>query len=523
MLWQKESDNSSASYIDLLKDVKYPLGSFRMNRVKNNLISETSRIEGNNKLFQNDLKGAMKCYNQSVGFAENTDYLSLAYGNRSYCFLKLNMLDRCLVDIERAEDSNYPDVLLTKLEKRKELCLKKLVSNTESSLPEPTLSFEKHEKLPCMVNILQIEKDALYGRLIRAKQDIPICTTIIIEKAYVRAVAGDEDRCVVCGKQEMNFIPCTNCADTLYCSEECANNSFHKIECKVIFGHQNLCDSSSLSFILRSIIIGINAFSTVDEMQQFVEKSLFSDPHEIYQSTETLKSKYRTFFKLASVVTDQRVLDFRRKAFYIFHAAMSSRELGVKFQTTSTQRFLVHLIIHHGLILSTNSFGGCCGELGAGDNSDYQQNIFLMTSYFNHSCIPNVIKLSKNNLAVVKTIQPIKLGQQLFLSYLDRPSDMNGMDRNDRLDEVYGFRCKCELCTTGFRTGAQNLEDDEHFVYVIKNVNDCDNLISEIKQHCIAFLMKFPNMIPSEEGIFILSTLGAILQKEISGEYHVRK
>lgn len=512
MLWRKESNQSDAQYIDLLKDVTYPITSFRMNRKKNNAISESFRKEGNKIFFQNDLHGAMNSYNQSVSFAESAEYLSLAYGNRSCCFFKLNMFDRCLVDIQLAKENNYPDNLAPKLNNRKEKCLKALDSMTKATLREPLkLSFEKDNEFPYMANVLKIEKDTFYGRMITAKQDIAIGQTILIEKAYVRAVSGDEVRCEVCGKQQMNFIPCKDCADTFYCSDECADNTFHKTECNVIFGHPNLCDSASLSFILRSILIGINTFSTVNEMMEFVESSVTADPHGICLLDETPKSKYRVFLKLSSFVTDQLILDFRKKAFYIFHALMSTHDLRIKFHTKSAQHFLVHLIIHHGLILCTNSFGGCCG-----DNGDYQQNLFLLTSYINHSCIPNVIKLSNNNLAVVKTIQPIKKGQQLFASYLLEPGDMCGIDRNNRLKEIYGFECHCELCTKGFRAGAHVLEEDDDFMYVASNISDCDNLISEIKEHCTKFLVKYVHMLPSEEGFFILNTLGAIYQKEIN-------
>lgn len=515
MLWLKESNKRDALYVDILNKKTYPLDRFRMKRKKNNVISVCSRIEGNSKLCKSDYGGAMISYNQSVSFAEDNEHLCLAYANRSLCFLKLNKFDRCLIDIRHARHHNYPNHLSPKLVQREELCLKALKSVIKPIKSGPQLSFQCNEKLPSLASLLEIQKDVLYGRMIKAKEDIPINQTILVEKAYVRAVSGIESRCEVCGKQQINFIPCASCADTLYCSEECANNNFHAYECDLIFGHQNLCDSSSLSFILRSVIVGISTFSTVDYMEKFIENCLSTDPQEICESTETYETKYRTFFKLSAFVDEQGVLDFRKKAFYIFNAIMSSNDLAVKFETISRQRFLIHLIIHHGLVLKTNSFGGSCGEEDTGGDSDYEQNIFLLTSFMNHSCIPNAIKLSKNNLAVVKTIQPIKQGQQIFLSYISEPSEMTGIDRNNRLKEVYGFRCKCELCLHGFKVAEPNLEDDKSFMYVAENVNDCDHLLSEIKEHCISFIVKYLHMLASEECLFILGTLGAILQKEI--------
>ncbi len=512
MLWAKESNKSNAPYIDILKNVTYPLSFFRMNREKNNVISENYRVEGNSKLSQSDYKGAMTSYNHSVSFAESKELLSLAIANRSLCFLKLNKFSDCLKDIQLARQNNYPEHLAPKLTKREQLCLEALQSVAKPTKLSPQLSFQNDENRLSMLNILEIGKENSYGRIVKANEDISIGQTVLIEKAYVRAVSGIEHRCAVCGRQEINFIPCASCADTLYCSDDCANNSFHKDECKLIFGHPNYCDCSSLSFILRSVLIGINTFSSFDRIKIFVEECLSTDRHEICEPAVTPESKYRTFFKLYALTNEQKVLDFRKRAFYIFNAIMGSQKFALKFQTISSQRFLTHLIIHHGLIISTNSFGGCCGE----EMDDYQQNIFLMTSHINHSCVPNVIKLSKNDLAIVKTIQPIKKGQQIFLSYINDPSEMTGRDRNDRLEEIYGFRCKCELCINGFKLCGQLLENDEDFLYVAKNVDNCDNLLVQMKEHCISFLIKYLHLLPSEECLYVLGTLGAIFQKEIS-------
>lgn len=518
MLWSKESNKSDALYIDILENVVYPLDYFRIKRKKNNTISEDSRKEGNIKLSQSDFNGAMLCYNKSISFAESKESLSLAYANRSFCFLQMKIFDRCLVDIRYARENNYPPNLEPKLIKREQQCLKALESKIESNESESLqLSFQSSDMLRGMAFLLEIGKDLMYGRTVKAKEEIPIGQTILIEKAYIRAVSGVEDRCEVCGKQQVNFIPCVSCADTLYCSQECAVNNFHKDECDLVFGHPNVCDSASLCFILRSVIIAMNTFATINHLKEFVEDCLSTDHQEICVSTGTPESKYRTFFKLSAFVTKERILDFRKKAFYVFKAIMSSPALAIKFQTTSMQRLLIHLIIHHGLVLSTNSFGGCCGTEGPDGHSDYQHNIFLLTSYINHSCVPNVIKLSKNNLAVVKTIQPIKQGQQIFLSYINDPSEMTGIDRNDRLQDVYGFRCKCELCLHGFKqVPGQILENDEDFLYVAGNIDNCDNLLNDIEEHCIKFLMKNLHMLPSEECLFILGTLGAIFQKEIN-------
>lgn len=67
---------------------------------------------------------AIQYYNRSLLFVENgTKNLSLAYGNRSACFLHLNMYDKCLIDIELAVEAGYSKKLLPKLDARKKECM----------------------------------------------------------------------------------------------------------------------------------------------------------------------------------------------------------------------------------------------------------------------------------------------------------------------------------------------------------------------------------------------------------------
>lgn len=535
MLWEKESNTSDALYIDLLKNVNHSLENFRLNRKKSNALSLRTRTDGNRKYSENDVDGAMEMYNQSICFAENdSEHLSLGYANRSSCFLKLRMYDRCLVDIQLAKDAKYPERLMPKLEDRKRECIKRLQSEVQPISTEPTLSFDADVKLPCLANVLQIEKNAQYGRLVTAKRDIQIGETVLVEEAYIHIVYGVElNKCTNCAKEKMNFIPCANCVDAMYCSEKCANNHFHETECDIVLGSNDCCDGESLSFILRSVIIGINTFGTINEMMEFVEDRRLTDPHEITESIATTKSKYGTFLKLSSFAFNSRISDYRKSAYIIFKAIMGSSKLSTKFQSKASQRFLMHLIVHHGLILRMNAFSGysepISGYFGDGsvteddDGKQFEKELHLITSYFNHSCIPNVIKLGKDNVAVCKALLPIKQGEQLFITYIDDEAfNMTEKERNDQLENIYGFRCKCQICTTGMVKGGEHLlQTDSAFKYVVTNVprligNFDIDLVRDIKTKCIEFLTKHPHMIASREAAFVLTNLGALLEKELN-------
>lgn len=520
MLWQKDDDSL---YIDLSKKISHCMDNFRFNSNKNNTLSLLARKEGNDKYSRKDFKGAMDKYNESIRLAEDLNGLSLGYGNRSSCFFSLEMYDRCLIDIDYAKNSHYPDDMMYKLENRKKKCLDKLQSKSVSSI-EPKLSSDADEKLTCISNALKIDTSQEYGRLIRATRDIKIGETILIEDAYVhKFYAPTVNKCTNCEKMEANFIPCKNCNSAMYCSEKCSNNIFHEVECDMVFPANDCVNGESLGFILRSVIIAVNTFDTINEMMEFVDDCLKCDQFEVSTSVASPKEKYRTFFLLSSYSSNDKENDFIKSSYIIFKAIMGSK-IAMKFETTVAQRFLLHLIVHHAQILHSNSFGGFAEpisewkEITNNGFSDtvHENRLHLITSYFNHSCLPNTIKLEKQNVAVCKTLLPVKKGEQLFLSYIDDEAFRNTKERGDHLQSRYGFRCKCQRCTSGLVMIPQIQDSDLKYVRAALELDHFDiHSISEIKNRCIAFIFKYPQMLASVEGNFMVCNFGAMLQKEL--------
>lgn len=135
LLWKKES--SGVSYVDIfarigensvvqsLQNLKLTIAAAQ--NKKNNQLSTKYRLEGNAIFSNQNWRRAMMFYNLSLRFAEiGTENVGLAYGNRSICFLKLEMFDKCVADIEMALLANYPKEKRSKLEERRAHCLKQM-------------------------------------------------------------------------------------------------------------------------------------------------------------------------------------------------------------------------------------------------------------------------------------------------------------------------------------------------------------------------------------------------------------
>lgn len=527
MLWQKES--SSDLYIDIFKNLRRPITLCRLKREKSNADALAARIEGNEMFKDKNFYGAMDKYNQSICFAENwSEGLSIAYANRSSCFEKLRKFSFCLIDIRLAKENGYPQHLMHKIDSRKQRCILELQSE-ETDQNKHILSYPADENIAGMANVLRIDINQQYGRLITSTQDIQISETILIEESFVRFVIGENIGCSNCGKKNANFVPCENCGGAMFCSKVCSKNVFHAIECEMLVD-SNTCNNGNFFpvYVLRSIIIGLSVFTSASEVMSFVENCRSGDPYEIPHSTSTAVSKYRIFFNLAQFVPDQRSEQFvecRKMAYFVYRAIKSS-SLGARFETKSHRRLLAHLIMHHIFILRTNSFGGFeshSAEINLAEkDKDYEQSIHLIASHFNHSCCPNVAIFRKGNLSICKAIQPIRSGDQLFISYMDEDDVQyqNEIERQSFLQNNFGFKCNCLICEKGILKNTFALQDDKSYVDVVNGLKELEkefklSTVKEIIENCEKFITKFATNTLSAEAMFIKHNLIAMVQLQI--------
>lgn len=245
MLWQKESSASNAMYIDLLLASKNETNRNSDSKqqtknipaatlgAKNNDLSYEYRQKGNQKYLEEDYTEAIVLFNKSLCYAENgTELVGLAYANRSLCYFQLEMYKKCLADIELAKRNHYPENLMGKLNKRKINCMEQMATaDNQTEDRQPKLDFDPNEKFPCLADVVDIRKNSKYGRHIVATKDIAIGNVIIVEKSCVSELFDDKYMvCNNCCKENQNFIPCTKCANALFCAE-CMGTGFHAISC----------------------------------------------------------------------------------------------------------------------------------------------------------------------------------------------------------------------------------------------------------------------------------------------------
>lgn len=238
-----------------------------------------------NKLFTSTddpkiLGKALELYTRSIAYAlPNSQELALSFANRSAVLLALNYPEESILNIERAlQLNNYPEKSKPKLLIRQAECYSKLAtkSYTEAKcwLSKVVESRDKSAKLmieqlkdypstlengrfydeeclvpelespsskyPCASDAIDVAYSDFFGRHIIATRDIDVGELLIVEKPYLRFLDKDKlyTNCSHCLAFAWTVVPCKECVNVIFCSEECKSKAwdkYHGLECP-IFG-----------------------------------------------------------------------------------------------------------------------------------------------------------------------------------------------------------------------------------------------------------------------------------------------
>lgn len=193
-----------------------------MTSVKCNEIADKFRDDGNAHWRSGEFHEALVAYNKSLCHAEeSSEQLSLAYANRSAVYLAVKMFDKCLENIKLSVDHGYQINKLSKLNEREEKC-KKLM-NVESPNPDDDpwnffkLSHPANEKIPFIVNCLELREDGKFGRYLVTTTNLRPGDVIAIEEPFFKSIDKEsvQSRCSNCLKtNKLSLIPCPRCTNS---------------------------------------------------------------------------------------------------------------------------------------------------------------------------------------------------------------------------------------------------------------------------------------------------------------------
>jgi len=435
---------------------------------------------------------------------------SLALANRSAAFFQLGKHELCLSDICQAFSMGYPPALAYKLYDRKGQCflalgrrseaassfraaldalaaacdlesnrheqwqfnLRKRIQSCDQKHQQPCSAerssvelcakfndipqipeCERHSQFESLSDACDVVYDPCLGRYIVAKRDISPGEVILSEKPYASIMLADSrlDHCSHCYSFTLAPIPCHSCHHSLYCSAECrslAYQLYHRAECRL----GEILEASGVDkfafLALRTLVV-----TPLDVVGQYCESL---PPHEVGGKNAGVyrADSYDAICGLVTHAEDRTAHDlFRRAAIAIF--LLRCLCFVGFFETENPPEEI--LSGAGGLLLSHLQSFPCNAhevaefdldpetvatsmphELGAG--------IYATLSLFNHSCNPAVTRNFYGDCCVVRTIRPVRAGDELSDNYGAVFAMQTRRERHAKLLPQYFFECRCKAC-----------------------------------------------------------------------------
>lgn len=450
MLWSKEKTSESSSYVELFSKISPNITSsetgtaihdeLEAKEFKKRLkhydkkfaeLAKERREDGKKLFGKKDYVNAMKEFNRCLMFAQpDSVEIGLAYANRSACFFYMNMPNECLVDIELAKKSNYPNDLMDKLDNRASKCNnleREDVKPLHTPIREPLLSFKEHEQFAGVAECLEINKNDEFGLHVITKSDLKIGQTILLERPFsivpTKFCTQNRDRCFYCFRKLRNFMSCEDCLVGFYCDMECMTKAHHKMECNMeIFSSEK----EKIQLVVKTFL-NINAiFSDVDGLIKTIN-SLLNGNEFGMDDLSAAQKEFCSLFQLelhCEKYTNERKDAMTEKSKIAYDIVKSFPDIKERYATEEQQRFVQHLIHHlcymveRAIDLQDYVRANSKSPLASYSFEHYAKAMYPFASYIRHSCIPNVCWFSVDDRLVCKVIQPIKSGEQIFRSHL---------------------------------------------------------------------------------------------------------
>jgi len=530
---EKDEFNNLTSREDRVKwmyNHRFPKARFEllrsMRQEKDPETSAKKREVGNKAFVGGDLHTAMVNYSRAVVLAsDKTQELASAYANRAACLQRLGCPEFALADMELAVESGYQQQNMFKLLERRGQCLvmmkrykearyafeeaisslkfskldkkkkDKFLKDTNESLAKIS-SEEKHisegpvqvtkstaekqkdtilrienknTKFEAASSVMSVKYQKGRGRYVVASQDIPVGTTMVVEKPITWAIHPERygTHCQECLAQIKAVIPCTTCCGVSFCSIECrdtALRTYHQYEC----GANDVMIASGLN---------IYPFLTFRLMAKFGLEHIWSlkDCLESHDDTSGAKSdvEYRTedFVNTFNLVCHEDKMDSEEHLLRTFVAVFLLKMLQFnnffgncteeeKFEELSEKElFIGKLILHF-----TNTFPQNVHDIALLETPEMKRwvnsseikslgaGVFPTCALFNHSCDPSFMRCNFGKGMVSVANRNILAGEEISECYGQMYYSKNLETRRAELRKHYKFECQCIPCLENWPT-----------------------------------------------------------------------
>lgn len=306
--------------------------------------------------------------------------------------------------------NNYPEKLRNKLLTRKSNAEKlKVVQLTSPYYQKiPIIQDElKNSSIQCAASSVEIKYTEDLGRHIVATNDIDIGEIIAIETPFCTSLVRDfTTHCHECLQLCYNLLPCRNCTQAMFCSQECmlSAKKYHRFECKILKTTREFNLDKMKAIALK---IALTVTGDYDKIQNDNEEGKYCS------------DRYEEIHNLVGNTKARRVSDLFQRATAAAILYYLVKQFSNFFQNEKDESFFREILLLHMQTSPCNfhEISEMCDTDGTLQPYEFGAGAFSFLSMFNHSCNPNVVRHCHGKTIVLRAIRSIKKGDQCFDNY----------------------------------------------------------------------------------------------------------
>ncbi|KAI3951624.1 hypothetical protein MKW92_051564 [Papaver armeniacum] len=255
------------------------------------------------------------------------------------------------------------------------------------------------------------------GRCLISTRNFSPGEVIITQEPYVCVPNNSsESKCDGCFKS-VNLKKCSACQVPWYCGSTCQKSEWklHRIECQAL-ARLSKERRKSLTPSLRLMV------------RLYLKRKLQNE--RVFQTTATDN------YNLVEALVDH-MSDIGEKQLVLYAQMANLVNLILEWPNSNIKE-----IAQNFSKLACNAHTICDSELrplGTG--------LYPVISIINHSCSPNAVLVFEGRRAVVRAVELIPQGTEVFISYVETAEST--ATRQKALKEQYFFTCSCPCCRKG--------------------------------------------------------------------------
>lgn len=380
--------------------------------------------------------------------------------------------------------------------------------------------FLQHEKIPFIDTCLELRSDSKFGRYVVTNSDLKPGQIIATEEPFSKCLLRNQNYKYCCHCLQHNnleLFPCENCTQAMFCSKQCQKEGwkkFHRFECSIIDKLNEICTKimriSIHTFFEALDVYNSNILDLMNALNEISDNPTTVFDHDLYNMKMERSRKLATVDSLVTNENQRSPADlFQRSGIVaiVTHLFLNYTPLSEILNTEETRDFFRKFIFKQTQIAALNYHGifdGVMDKSQINTDPQYASGSFPFCSLINHSCAPNIVRVSVENYNYLMVYRPIKAYQQLFDNYGYHHCLENLADRQNSLKNQYMFNCSCEACVGNYplfhALNNITLDFDE---FLGNDVEELTQLCyktakKRFKEYCM-FLSKFDSNYPCKE------------------------